>query len=357
MKSSIPSTTTPTASDSGIESIKSGSNTKKSGNSNFRARGNSDSTFKKQHNNNNSNAKSAQNKNSARLLKQRSSSLSPTKNINNTPKHTNTASNNHTHNYNNNTYNQHNSPKTAKKMMKQLPPRFSMKKQVSAPVGVASPQRPTSFQPTAINTLSEPTFRNKKNTSTAMTKKFPNNSKNTFNNSGNNDSKKNNNNTNYHNENANLSDSGSERSSKSNKSIKSSKSSSTTTTTTTKRFVRTANFVNAGNPNNQSQRQRNNDSFCGTVFKDEMWAGSAAPPEATALPKPPTDWIKKIKSEAEDEKTNGSKKDAAVFLENKKCSEKINKKASAKTTTKQPPLANSVQQMFASFNPLVSTTA
>jgi hypothetical protein len=81
-----------------------------------------------------------------------------------------------------------------------------------------------------------------------------------------------------------------------------------------------------------------------------MWAGSAAPPEATALPKPPTDWIKKMSEKGDGECDN-------VTFQEDKCSEKINKKASAKTTTRQPPLANSVQQMFASFNPLVSTTA
>merc|ERR1712156_466097 len=156
------------------------------------------------------------------------------------------------------------------------------------------------------------------------------------------------------NKNGNLSDSGSSkseaRSSKSTKSNKSEKSSSN------KKFCRTANFVNAGNNNNQHQRQRNNDSFCGTVFKDEMWAGSAAPPDATALPKPPTDWIKKMSLKQEEEKDQGDV-NAAVF-ENKKCSKNKNNKASANpTTTKQPPLANSVQQMFASFNPLVSTTA
>merc|ERR1711920_190840 len=139
--------------------------------------------------------------------------------------------------------------------------------------------------------------------------------------------------------NGNLSDSGSlksERSSKSNRSNKSEKSSN-------KKFCRTANFVNAGNNNNQHQRQRNNDSFCGTVFKDEMWAGSAAPPDATALPKPPTDWIKKMSLKQEDGDVN-----AAVF-ENKKCSKNDNKASAKPTTTKQPPLANSVQQMFASF--------
>jgi len=83
-----------------------------------------------------------------------------------------------------------------------------------------------------------------------------------------------------------------------------------------------------------------------------MWAGSAATPEATALPKPPTDWIQKMSLKGDEEEEN---KIHAIFLENN-CSPK---KASAKiaTTPKQPPLANSVQQMFASFNPLVSTTA
>jgi hypothetical protein len=148
--------------------------------------------------------------------------------------------------------------------------------------------------------------------------------------------------------NGNLSDSGSSKSERSLKSTKSNKSEKST-----KKFCRTANFVNAGNNNNQHQRQRNNDSFCGTVFKDEMWAGSAAPPEATALPTPPTDWIKKMSLNQDgDQDVN-----AAIF-EDKKCSKNKNNKASANpTTTKQPPLANSVQQMFASFNPLVSTTA
>jgi len=86
-----------------------------------------------------------------------------------------------------------------------------------------------------------------------------------------------------------------------------------------------------------------------------MWAGSAATPEATALPKPPTDWIKKMSLKDDDDEEENKKTIHAIFLENN-CSPK---KASAKiaTTTKQPPLANSVQQMFASFNPLVSTTA
>merc|ERR1712156_1149751 len=120
------------------------------------------------------------------------------------------------------------------------------------------------------------------------------------------------------NKNGNLSDSGSSkseaRSSKSTKSNKSEKSSSN------KKFCRTANFVNAGNNNNQHQRQRNNDSFCGTVFKDEMWAGSAAPPDATALPKPPTDWIKKMSLNQDDE----DNVNAATF-ESKKCSKNKNK--------------------------------
>jgi hypothetical protein len=168
---------------------------------------------------------------------------------------------------------------------------------------------------------------------------------------------------NYHhsnsknNDNAALSDSGSKSdagSLKSSKSIKSVTSGKSVKSGTAKKnnFVRTAQFVNAGNPHHQHQRQRNNDSFCGTVFKDEMWAGSAATPEATALPKPPTDWIKKMSLKGDEEEEN---KIHAIFQENN-CSPK---KASAKiaTTTKQPPLANSVQQMFASFNPLVSTTA
>jgi len=83
-----------------------------------------------------------------------------------------------------------------------------------------------------------------------------------------------------------------------------------------------------------------------------MWAGSAAPPDATALPKPPTDWIKKMSLKQEED----GDVNAAVF-ENKKCSKNNNKASANPTTTKQPPLANSVQQMFASFNPLVSTTA
>jgi hypothetical protein len=47
----------------------------------------------------------------------------------------------------------------------------------------------------------------------------------------------------------------------------------------------------------------------------------------------------------------------AATFESKKCSKNKNKASANPTTTKQPPLANSVQQMFASFNPLVSTTA
>jgi hypothetical protein len=322
MTSSI-STVTSDPSDSGIESIKSSkqnyhhSNT----NGNFRARGNSDIAYKKQykHNNNNNNA-SNHHANNNKVIKTRASSLSPTKNM--TPKY---------HNQHNHINTPH-SPETAKKMTKinkaqkqstLLPPRFSMKKQVSAPTPNSS------YKPTAIN-KSEPTFRNKKLISTATNKKINNTPPQQ--------------NTSSNTKNGNLSDSSSSKSERSSKSNKSQKSS-------TKKFCRTANFVNAGNNTNQHQRQRNNDSFCGTVFKDEMWAGSAAPPDATALPKPPTDWIKKMSLKQDGEDVN-----AAIF-ENKKCS-KNNIKASANpTTTKQPPLANSVQQMFASFNPLVSTTA
>lgn len=338
MKNSMPSTSTAARSDSGVESINSCHNKNvdnvQNGHVNhngiFRARGNSDVPFKKQYTT----------KAAAQKLITRSSSVSPTKNVNT-----------QYHNTTPNHYNQHTSPKTAKKMKTQLPPRFSMKKQVSAPVGAASPNRATSFQKTAINITSESTFRNKNITSTAMTKSFPPN--NIKNNNHNIISSKKNNNS--HNDNANLSDSGSKsdsgslKSSKSIKSVKSGKSEKSGS----KKFVRTANFVNAGNPHHQHQRQRNNDSFCGTVFKDEMWAGSAATPEATALPKPPTDWIKKMSLKGDEEEEN---KIHAIFQENNCFSQK---KASAKTatTTKQPPLANSVQQMFASFNPLVSTTA
>lgn len=323
MSSSI-STVTSDPSDSGIESIKS---SKHSHHSNFRARGNSDIAYKKQYKNNNV-SNHHTNNNNIKFIKTRASSLSPTKNIIMTPKQ---------HNINNTP----NSPQTAKKMTKVnkqqqqnsqlLPPRFSMKKQVSAPASNSS------YKPTAIN-KSEPTFRNKKLTSTAMNRKL-------------NTPLQHNNTDSNNNKNGNLSDSGSSkseaRSSKSTKSNKSEKSSSN------KKFCRTANFVNAGNNNNQHQRQRNNDSFCGTVFKDEMWAGSAAPPDATALPKPPTDWIAKMSLKPEEKEKQQGELDSAAIFENKKSS-----KASAKpTTTKQPPLANSVQQMFASFNPLVSTTA
>ena len=123
--------------------------------------------------------------------------------------------------------------------------------------------------------------------------------------------------------NGNLSDSGSSKSEGSLKSTKSNKSAKSST----KKFCRTANFVNAGNNNNQHQRQRNNDSFCGTVFKDEMWAGSAAPPDATALPKPPTDWIKKMSLNQDGEDVN------AATVESKKCSKNKNK-ASANPTTR-----------------------
>jgi hypothetical protein len=323
MSSSI-STVTSDPSDSGIESIKS---SKHSHNKDFRARGNSDIAYKKQYKNNNApNHRNASN-NNIKYIKTRASSLSPTKNM--TPKYINQ--------HNNNTNTPH-SPETAKKMMKMkakqtatstvLPPRFSMKKQVSAPAQTSS------YKPTAIN-KSEPTFRNKKLTSTAMNRKLNNISP--QNTDSNNNIK-----------NGNLSDSGSSKSERSLKSTKSNKSEKST-----KKFCRTANFVNAGNNNNQHQRQRNNDSFCGTVFKDEMWAGSAAPPEATALPTPPTDWIKKMSLNQDGEQDVN----AAIF-EDKKYSKNKNNKASANpTTTKQPPLANSVQQMFASFNPLVSTTA
>jgi hypothetical protein len=330
MTSSI-STVTSDPSDSGIESIKSSkqnyhhSNT----NGNFRARGNSDIAYKKQykHNNNNNNA-SNHHANNNKVIKTRASSLSPTKNM--TPKY---------HNQHNHINTPH-SPETAKKMTKMnkaqkqstlLPPRFSMKKQVSAPTPNSS------YKPTAIN-KSEPTFRNKKLTSTAMNRKLNTPPQNNKTNTDSNNNIKN----------GNLSDSGSSKSERSSKSAKSNKSEKSST----KKFCRTANFVNAGNNNNQHQRQRNNDSFCGTVFKDEMWAGSAAPPDATALPKPPTDWIKKMSLKQEED----GDVNAAVF-ENKKCSKNNNKASANPTTTKQPPLANSVQQMFASFNPLVSTTA
>jgi hypothetical protein len=327
MSSSI-STVTSDPSDSGIESIKSSKHSTSSHHHNFRARGNSDIAYRKQYKNNNASIHHATNNNNIKFIKTRASSLSPTKNIiTTTPKHN---------------INTPNSPQTAKRMTMKakqqsqlLPPRFSMKKQVSAPAS----QNSSSYKPTAIN-KSEPTFRNKKLTSTAMNRKL-----NTPPHHDNTDSNIN------KNQQGNLSDSGSSkseaRSSKSTKSNKSEKSSSN------KKFCRTANFVNAGNNNNQHQRQRNNDSFCGTVFKDEMWAGSAAPPDATALPKPPTDWIKKMSLKQEED---GVDVNAAVF-ENKKCSKNKNKASANPTTTKQPPLANSVQQMFASFNPLVSTTA
>jgi len=331
MSSSI-STVTSDPSDSGIESIKSSKHSNSNSN-NFRARGNSDIAYSKQYKNNNaSNHRASNNNNNIKYIKTRASSLSPTKNM--TPKYINQHNN-----ININT--PPHSPETAKKMMKMkakqtaaaavLPPRFSMKKQVSAPA-----QSPSSYKPTAIN-KSEPTFRNKKLTSTAMNRKLNTPPQNNKTNTDSNNNIKN----------GNLSDSGSSKSERSSRSTKSSKSEKSST----KKFCRTANFVNAGNNNNQHQRQRNNDSFCGTVFKDEMWAGSAAPPDATALPKPPTDWIKKMSLKQEDGDVN-----AAVF-ENKKCSKNNNKASANPTTTKQPPLANSVQQMFASFNPLVSTTA
>lgn len=315
MSSSI-STVTSDPSDSGIESIKS---SKHSNTNNFRARGNSDIAYKKQYKNNASNHH-ATNNNNIKHVKTRASSLSPTKNM--TPKY-----------QHNNNINTPHSPQTAKKMNKAkqsaiLPPRFSMKKQMSAPA------HNSSYKSTAIK--SESTFRNKKLTSTAMNRKLNNTTPPQDNTDSNNNIK-----------NGNLSDSGSSKSEGSLKSTKSNKSAKSNT----KKFCRTANFVNAGNNNNQHQRQRNNDSFCGTVFKDEMWAGSAAPPDATALPKPPTDWIKKMSLNQDGEDVN-----AATF-ESKKCSKNKNKASANPTTTKQPPLANSVQQMFASFNPLVSTTA
>merc|ERR1711988_1670171 len=166
-------------------------------------------------------------------------------------------------------------------------------------------------------------FRNKKLTSTAMNRKLNNTTPLQDNTDSNNNIK-----------NGNLSDSGSSKSEGSLKSTKSNKSAKSST----KKFCRTANFVNAGNNNNQHQRQRNDNSFCGTVFKDEMWAGSAAPPEATALPKPPIDWIK-----AQVEESN------AGYLE----------KTTKSSKNPENQLANSVRDIFASFNsnPLVSTTA
>ena len=58
-----------------------------------------------------------------------------------------------------------------------------------------------------------------------------------------------------------------------------------------------------------------------------MWAGSAATPEATALPKPPTDWIKKMSLKGDEEEEN---KIHAIFQENNCFSPK---KASAETAT------------------------
>merc|ERR1712117_541985 len=113
------------------------------------------------------NNNNASNYHANKVIKTRASSLSPTKNM--TPK-----SYHNQHNKNN--IHTPNSPETAKKMMKAakqqskqlLPPRFSMKKQVSAPATQNS-----SYKPTAIN-KSEPTFRNKKLTSTAMNRKLNN---------------------------------------------------------------------------------------------------------------------------------------------------------------------------------------
>lgn len=310
--SAIPPCTPPRSqnSDSGIESVKSKKQGRANNNNNlnnFRGRGNSDPAVKKlQHNNANAN----KNKQAA----VRASSLSPTKNL-----HTSSMS-----------------PKTAKKANYQTssksimpfhgaartPPRFGngFKKQQSAPAGTGSR---SSSHPTAIQTPSSPTFRKKQQSSTAMKTK---------------------NNNHIHSKNQD-SDSGSA-SSGSNKSNK------------TKSFVRTASLhmstPDNNNHHNQQTRQRNDNSFSNTIYRDEMWAGSAASPAATALPQPPIAWLR-VKEEAATKTEIDDVETMLTHTTQKIASSEIS--ARNATTTKSP-LATSVQQMFASFNsPLVSTTA
>lgn len=217
-------------------------------------------------------------------------------------------------------FNQHNTPKTANnkkgqqsnfeiRKLPRPPALFAMKKQNSAPVGVDLKNGKIADSSKTIAITSNQTFR--KQTPTASNKKFSHQSGN---------------------------DSDSATSQKSGKSQKSMKSTKSSNSNTKKNYVRTAQFTPAGKPSTNGGRQRNDNSFCGTVFKDEMWAGSAAPPEATALPKPPIDWIK-----AQVEESN------AGYLE----------KTTKSSKNPENQLANSVRDIFASFNsnPLVSTTA
>jgi len=312
--SAIPPCTPPRSqnSDSGIESVKSKkqgrANINNNNLNNFRGRGNSDPAVKKLQHNANAN----KNKQQAVV---RASSLSPTKNL-----HTSSMS-----------------PKTAKKANYQnsssknvipfqgaarTPPRFGngFKKQQSAPAGTGSR---SSSHPTAIQTPSSPTFRKKQQSSTAMKTK---------------------NNNHIHSKNQD-SDSGSA-SSGSNKSNK------------TKSFVRTASLhMSTPDNNNQHQqsRQRNDNSFSNTIYRDEMWAGSAASPAATALPQPPIAWLR-VKEEATSAKTED---DVETMMLTHTTQKIASSEISARNaTTTKSPLATSVQQMFASFNsPLVSTTA
>jgi hypothetical protein len=316
----IPPCTPPRSqtSDSGIESVKS----KKQGrashstnphqaSNNFRGRGNSDPAVKK-HNANNI-------KHFNKSEKQRASSLSPTKNL-----HTSSTS-----------------PKTAKKANYQkptgtsksltfqagrTPPRFGngFKKQHSAPAGNGSK---SSSHPTAIHTTpSSPTFRKKQQSSTAMKTK--------------------NNNHTHHSKNQD-SDSGSA----------SSGSNRSGAGRSNKSFVRTASLHTQSSSNNPAMpvsRQRNDNSFSNTIYRDEMWAGSAASPAATALPQPPMAWLK-IKEEPKNEVDVAPMNMEKLLTPQKSSESRIS--ARNATTTKSP-LATSVQQMFASFNsPMVSTTA
>lgn len=326
-------------SDSGIESVKSkkqgrpanfNNSTTHASSSNFRGRGNSDPAVKKHLNANNT-------RHFSKAEKQRASSLSPTKNL-----HTSSTS----------------SPKTAKKANYQkptgtsksltfqagrTPPRFGngFKKQHSAPTGSGSK---SSSHLTAIHTTpSSPTFRKKPQTSTAMKTKNNNHPhpKEKYPHSKNQDS-----------------DSGS-----------ASSGSYRSKPSSTKTFVRTASLHN-NQPGNQSanesktpnanSRQRNDNSFSGTIYRDEMWAGSAASPAATALPQPPIAWLK-IKEEAagREVEVEASMNMESMLKAKEKSSEIQTPDISARNaTTTKSPLATSVQQMFASFNsPMVSTTA
>merc|ERR1711981_1046439 len=155
-------------------------------------------------------------------------------------------------------------------------------------------------------------------------------------------------------------------------------SSTSVSSKSSKGFVKLATLTSSscGGANNKggvqyNMRARNSESFSKPKINDDLFAGSAASPDATALPQPPKAWLTDIVDAKKEESSSAKKSTTATTakafgkftdlmeMEKRAAAHRArNYSAPNKptTTTTTPPPAN-VQKFFASFNSLVPTTA